>query len=59
VLAILLARSFAAMLGELATVPANKVRPIEKEVPSVTVVATPIPIQQRAFDQPWIPHRLR
>jgi len=50
--------SFATLLKDLATVTANRVQPIDGELPSFTVVTTPTPIQRRAFDLLGVSHRL-
>ena len=50
--------SFATLLKDLATITANRVQPIEAELPAFTVVTTPTPIQRRAFELLRISHRL-
>jgi hypothetical protein len=42
--------SFATLLEDLATIAANRVQPIEADVPAFTVVTMPTPIQRRAFE---------
>jgi hypothetical protein len=50
--------SFATLLGDLATIAANRVQPIEGDLPAFTVVTTPTPIQRRAFELLGVSHRL-
>ncbi len=50
--------SFATLLGDLATIAANRVRPIDADLDAFTVITTPTPIQRRAFDLLGVSHRL-
>jgi hypothetical protein len=50
--------SFETLLGDLATIVANRVQPIEGDMPAFTVVTTPTPIQRRAFELLGVSHRL-
>ena len=50
--------SFATLLGDLATVTANRIQPIPANLPSFTTVITPTPIQRRAFELLGVSHRL-
>ncbi len=52
------AHSFATLLGDLATIAANRVRPIDADLDAFTVITTPTPIQRRAFDLLGVSHRL-
>jgi hypothetical protein len=50
--------SFATLLGDLATVTANRIQPIDEHLASFTIITTPTPIQRRAFELLGISHRL-
>jgi hypothetical protein len=50
--------SFATLLKDLATIAANRVQPIDGDLPAFTVVTTPTPIQRRAFELLGVSHRL-
>jgi hypothetical protein len=50
--------SFETLLGDLATIAANRVQPIQADVPAFTVVTTPTPIQRRALELLGVSHRL-
>lgn len=50
--------SFATLLKDLATIAANRVQPIDGDLPTFTVITTPTPIQRRAFELLGISHRL-
>ena len=50
--------SFATLLKDLATIAANKVQPLNTDLPVFTVITTPTPIQRRAFELLGVPHRL-
>jgi hypothetical protein len=50
--------SFATLLKDLATIAANRVQPIEADLPTFTVITTPTPIQRRAFELLGLSHRL-
>lgn len=49
---------FATLLKDLATIAANRVQPIDTDLPAFTVITTPTPIQHRAFDLLGISYRL-
>jgi len=46
------------LLKDLNTIAANRVQPIDTDLPAFTVITTPTPIQRRAFDLLGISHRL-
>jgi transposase len=50
--------SFATLLKDLATIVANKVQPLNTDLPVFTVITTPTPIQRRAFELLGVSHRL-
>jgi transposase len=50
--------SFATLLKDLATIAANKVQPLNTDLPVFTVITTPTPIQHRAFELLDVSHRL-
>ena len=50
--------SFATLLKDLATIAANKVQPLNTDLPVFTVITTPTPIQRRAFELLGVSHRL-
>jgi hypothetical protein len=50
--------SFATLLKDLATITANKVQPLNTDLPVFTVITTPTPIQHRAFELLGVSHRL-
>ena len=50
--------SFASLLEDLATIAANRITPSERGVPGFTLVATPTPVQSRAFHLLGLSHRL-
>jgi hypothetical protein len=50
--------SFATLLKDLATIAANKVQPLNTDLPVFTVTTTPTPIQRRAFELLGVSHRL-
>jgi len=49
--------SFTGLLADLATVCANQVQPAD-DMPAFTIITTPTPLQQRAFELLGISHRL-
>jgi hypothetical protein len=48
---------FTGLLADLATVCANQVQPAD-DMPAFTIITTPTPLQQRAFELLGISHRL-
>jgi hypothetical protein len=50
--------SVATVLKDLATIAANRVAPIDTDLPAFTVITAPTPIQHRAFDLLGISYRL-
>ncbi len=50
--------SFATLLKDLATIAANRVQPLNTDLPVFTVITTPTPIQRRAFELLGVSHRL-
>ncbi|MHB8288110.1 MAG: IS1634 family transposase [Acidimicrobiales bacterium] len=50
--------SFATLRGDLATIAANRIRPIDADLDAFTVITTPTSIQRRAFDLLGVSHRL-
>lgn len=50
--------SFTSLLKDLATITANHIQPTEADLPTFTLITTPTPIQQRAFELLGVNHRL-
>ena len=50
--------SFATLLKDLATIAANKVQPLNTDLPVFTVITTPTILQRRAFELLGVSHRL-
>jgi Transposase DDE domain len=51
------AHSFTSLLADLATICANQVQPTD-DTPAFTIITTPTPLQQRAFELLGLSHRL-
>jgi len=50
--------SFTSLLKDLATIAANQIQPTDPNLPAFTLITTPTPIQQQAFDLLAVSHRL-
>jgi hypothetical protein len=46
------------LLKDLATIAANKVQPLNTDLPVFTVITTPTILQRRAFELLGVSHRL-
>jgi len=49
--------SFASLLGDLATICANRVQPTDPDLAAFNLITTPTPIQRRAFELLGVSHR--
>ena len=50
--------SFATLLKDLATIAANRVQPLDADLPAFTMITTPTMLQRRAFELLGVSHRL-